>query len=56
MINKDIFEDAREMLNCDYISDLARLNDAEKTHLIRVMKLEQCPSDQVRDLICYLFH
>lgn len=51
----DIFEDLRDLIGCEYISDLTARYNKDARRIAGTMSLERYPVSQLNDLYEYLY-
>ena len=51
----DIFEDLRDLIGCEYISDLTARYNKDARRIAGTMNLERYPLSQLNDLYEYLY-
>lgn len=52
----DIFEDLKELLGCEYISDMTGRDNRAAKKVVKGMDLKQYPLSQICDLYFYLYN
>ncbi len=51
----DIFEDLRDLIGCEYISDLTARYNKDARRIAETVRLERYPVSQLNDLYEYLY-
>lgn len=54
-LEEDIFEDIKQILGCEYISDIACKYKEVTRRLVNAMNLDSYPISQLNDLYEYLY-